>query len=233
MQRYTPESPGSRSASAPRSTQGQSQEAKQKAQQVAGEGKERAQQAARQAKERLRGQVDQRSTQAGEQVTTKAQVVQSIGDQLREQGEHGPAKVADHVAQRAERLGGYLQQSDADRILQDAEDLARKNPWAVAAGGLAVGFVASRFLQASSSKRSHAARESASLSEQGPLASGQIATGQSARTAAAVGAPPPARVKSARLARGSAQNPPPVPPSPPQSDVEMGEWRPRHPKGQR
>ena len=54
---------------------------------------------------------------------------------------------------RAERLGGYLQESDGDRILRDVEDFARRNPWAVAAGGLLVGFAASRMLKASSGDR--------------------------------------------------------------------------------
>ena len=46
-----------------------------------------------------------------------------------------------------------MKESDADRILSDVEDFARSNPWAVAAGGLALGFVASRVLKASSSRR--------------------------------------------------------------------------------
>ena len=50
-------------------------------------------------------------------------------------------------------FGGYLKDADADRILHDVEDLGRRQPWAVIAGGLAVGFMASRFLKASSSER--------------------------------------------------------------------------------
>jgi hypothetical protein len=46
-----------------------------------------------------------------------------------------------------------MKESDADRILGDVEDFARSNPWAVAAGGLALGFAASRVLKASSSRR--------------------------------------------------------------------------------
>jgi hypothetical protein len=46
-----------------------------------------------------------------------------------------------------------MKDSDADRILGDVEDFARSNPWAVAAGGLALGFAASRLLKASSSRR--------------------------------------------------------------------------------
>jgi hypothetical protein len=124
-----------------------------KAQEMAGQAKEQAQQTASQAKDQLRSQVDQRSTMAGEQVSRQAGDIRTVAEQLREQGKEGPAKVAEQAAERAERVGSYLQQSDADRILSDVEDFARSNPWAVAAGGLAFGFAASRMLKASSSRR--------------------------------------------------------------------------------
>ena len=98
----------------------------------------------------LRSQVDQRSTEAGQTVGGLASDVRSVGEQLREQGKDQPAKLAEQAADRAERLGGYLKQSDADRILGDVEDFGRRQPWAVIAGGLALGLVASRFLKASS-----------------------------------------------------------------------------------
>ena len=101
----------------------------------------------------LRDQVDQRSTQAGETVTSAAQDARSVGEELRKQGKDGPARMADQAAERAERLGGYLQESDADRILRDVEDFGRRQPWAIAAAGLALGFVGSRFLRASSRER--------------------------------------------------------------------------------
>jgi hypothetical protein len=106
-----------------------------------------------QTKDRLREQVDQRSTQAGDRVSSAAQDARSVGEQLRRQGKEQPARLADQAADRAERLGSYLQESDADRILRDVEELGRKQPWAVVAGGLALGFVASRFLKASSRQR--------------------------------------------------------------------------------
>jgi hypothetical protein len=115
--------------------------------------KEKAQEAAGQAKGRVREQVDQRSTEAGQQVTSTAGDLRSVGEELRKQGKDTPAKLADQAAERTERLGSYLSESDADRILGDVEDFARKQPWAVVAGGLALGFAASRFLKASSSQR--------------------------------------------------------------------------------
>src|SRR4051812_27285639 len=115
--------------------------------------KEKAQEAAGQAKGRVREQVDQRSTEAGKQVSSTAGDLRSVGEELRKQGKDTPAKLAEQAADRTERLGGYLSESDADRILGDVEDFARKQPWAVVAGGLALGFAASRFLKASSSQR--------------------------------------------------------------------------------
>ncbi len=126
---------------------------REKAQQTKEVAQEKAQQAAGEARGRLREQVDQRSTQAGEQVKSTASDVRSVVEELRKQGKEGPAKLADQAAERAERVGDYLHQSDADRILEDVEDFARQQPWAVAAAGLALGFAAARFLKASSSSR--------------------------------------------------------------------------------
>jgi hypothetical protein len=130
------------SSSATQSVQGATEQAKEKAHEVAGE-----------AKRTLRSQVDERSRMAGERVGDQASDLRTVSDQLREQGKDGPAKLAEQAADRTERLGSYLKESDADRILADVEEFARRNPWAVVAGGLAAGFVASRFLKASSSDR--------------------------------------------------------------------------------
>jgi hypothetical protein len=120
---------------------------------------ETAQQAAGQAKGRVRDQVDQRSTDAGERVSGVARDVRSVGDELRKQGKDQPAKLADQAAERAERLGDYLTRSDGDTILRDIEDFGRRQPWAVVAGGIALGFAASRFLKASSGRRYETGRD--------------------------------------------------------------------------
>ena len=106
-----------------------------------------------QARGRLRDQVDQRSTQAGDQIQSTAQDVRNVAEQLRGQGKDAPARVAEQVADRAESFGTYLRDADGERLLRDVEDFARRQPWLVAAGGLALGFAASRFLKASSSRR--------------------------------------------------------------------------------
>jgi hypothetical protein len=134
----------------PDSTAGQ---AKEHAKEQAEQAKQQVRQASGQAKDKLREQVDQRSTEVGERVGSTAQDVRSVADELRKQGKDQPAKLAAQTADRVERVGGYLKESDADRILRDVEDVGREKPWAVALGGLALGFAASRFLKASSTQR--------------------------------------------------------------------------------
>ena len=106
-----------------------------------------------QARGRLSDQVDQRSTQAGERIAGTASDVRSIAEELRNQGKDAPANLAEQVASQADRVGDYLKGASGDRILRDVEDFARRQPMLVAAAGLALGFAASRFLKASSSRR--------------------------------------------------------------------------------
>jgi hypothetical protein len=118
-----------------------------------GQAQEKAKEVAGQAKGRLKEQVDQRSTEAGQQITTVATDVRSVADELRSQGKDTPARYAEQAAEKVQSAGQWLENADGDQILRDVEDFARRNPWAVAAGGLVVGLAASRFLKASSTQR--------------------------------------------------------------------------------
>jgi len=138
-----------------------------------GQAKERVQGAAQQAKGRLRDQVDQRSTQAGQQLSSAADDARSVADQLRTQGKDTPARYAEQAAEKAQQVGQRLQNSSGDELLRDVEDFARRNPWAVAAGGLVLGLAASRMLKASSGERYRAS-----------MSNGSGATGQTRSLAA-------------------------------------------------
>jgi hypothetical protein len=113
-----------------------------------------------QARGRLSDQVDQRSTQAGERIAGTASDVRSIAQELRNQGKDTPANLAEQVANQTDRVGDYLKDASGDRILRDVEDFARRQPMLVAAGALALGFAASRFLKASSGRRYEASYRS-------------------------------------------------------------------------
>jgi hypothetical protein len=144
-------------------------QAQEKAQEFAGQAQEQAQQMTNQARNRLREQLDQRSSQAAERITTQASDLRSVSETLREQGKEGPANAAGKLAEYADRVGGYLRDRDSDALVADAEDLGRRQPWAVAAGGIVLGFAAARLLKASSSRR-YASRSGSSESLSAPAA---------------------------------------------------------------
>jgi gas vesicle protein len=132
-------------------------EVAERAQQVQEAAQEQVQEKAEQARGRLRDEVDTRSTEIGEQVSGTSEAIREAATQLREKGQDGPARATEQAAEKMEQAGRWLTESDADRILSDVEDFARRQPWAVLAGGLVVGFAASRFLKSSSQQR-HGAR---------------------------------------------------------------------------
>jgi hypothetical protein len=106
----------------------------------------------------LRTQVDERSTQAGQQVRTAAETLRQTAGQLRQDGDSQKARyarIADQSADRLDRLGEYLTNADADELLARIEAIGRKRPWLVAGSGLVGGLVAARFLKASSRSRYH------------------------------------------------------------------------------
>ena len=128
-------------------------QAKDKVQEAAEQVQQKAVEVKGQAGDRVRRELDVRSTDAGEQLSLTANAMRRSGDQLRSDGKETPAKVVTAVADRAERLGGYLTQANADQMLRDVENLARRQPLLFAVGGATIGFLASRFVKASSSRR--------------------------------------------------------------------------------
>lgn len=139
------------------SSGGSEEQAKDKVVAKAGEaleqGKEKAGEVAGQARGAFARTVDQRSSELGGRIGTVAESARRMADQLREEGQAGPAGVADQTAERAERLGSYLRESDGDRLVRDVEGFARRQPWAVAAGAFVLGIMGARFLKASAERR--------------------------------------------------------------------------------
>ena len=117
------------------------------------QGKEKAGEVAGQARGAFARTVDERSSELGDRIGTVAESTRRMADQLREEGQAGPAGIADQAAERAERLGSYLRESDGDRLVRDVEGFARRQPWAVAAGAFVLGIMGARFLKASAERR--------------------------------------------------------------------------------
>ena len=110
----------------------------------------------------VREQLDQRSTQAGEQLQSIGQTLQSGANQLRSEGSDVPARIVQEVARRADDVGEYLRSAEADRILGDIEGFARRRPWLTAGVGALAGLLASRFVKASGERRYEGARSNGS-----------------------------------------------------------------------
>ncbi|MDP9016791.1 MAG: hypothetical protein M3N19_00530 [Candidatus Eremiobacteraeota bacterium] len=106
-----------------------------------------------QAKGAIIGQIDQRTRDAGQVITTHAESIRTIGDSLRSQGQDAPARIADMAAGRMEQFGYYLIETDGERIVADLEKLARKQPLLTMAAGLSLGILGARLLKASASQR--------------------------------------------------------------------------------
>ena len=98
-----------------------------------------------QATARLSGQVGR----AAEGLSSLSQAMRSTGGQLREQDQATGAAYAEWLAGQAERAAGYLQGKDLDRLVEDVEGFARRQPALFVGGAFAVGLLAARFLKSS------------------------------------------------------------------------------------
>ena len=128
-----------------------------KAQELATQAKEQAQETVDDAKgrasDRLREQLDSQSTNLAERIRPFPGALRKAGEYLDSQGNGPAAKAAARGADRGDQLASYLEEASSDRILGDLEAFARRRPWVVGGIATAAGFVASRFLTASSERR--------------------------------------------------------------------------------
>ena len=150
-------------------------------------------------REQLRSQINERSTQAGDQLVSTAQAMRRTSDQLRQEGNEKIAEVVESLVTRGERLGGYLRDADGDRILRDVESFGRRQPWLMVGGSAVLGFFASRFMKASSSGRYHSELGHADYPSR--LSNGDSSVGYSTPPALE---PPPSTASPARSSSGDA-----------------------------
>jgi hypothetical protein len=142
----------------------------------------------------VKEQMDTRSTQAGEQMQKVAGAMRQSSDQLREQAGETPAKVNDAVAEKIEQLSTYLTNANADTMLSDLENVARRRPWLVAGAATVAGFALSRFLKASGRTRyEQASGTSQQRRELPPPQSSSQSSARAAEARAIAGPVPSAR----------------------------------------
>jgi ElaB/YqjD/DUF883 family membrane-anchored ribosome-binding protein len=98
-------------------------------------------------------QLDQRSTMLGEQVGSTSQGLRRVAEQARQEGNDQQARLAEQAADRTDRLSTFLTEADGDRLLAEAEEFARRQPWVLAGAGLLAGVVLARAMKVSSRRR--------------------------------------------------------------------------------
>jgi len=136
-----------------RSSGSTTDQAKERLEEGAQQVQEKASQAKAKTRERLQEQIDTRSSDVGQQMTSTASALRQTAQQLRQKEGDQQARILDQVADRVDRFGRYLTETDGNRLLHDVERIARNRPWLVAGGGTVLGFLAARFTKASSSRR--------------------------------------------------------------------------------
>jgi ElaB/YqjD/DUF883 family membrane-anchored ribosome-binding protein len=102
-------------------------------------------------------QIGKGSSRLSDQVSTASQTMRRVAEQSRTEGNTQQARLAEQAADRGERFSSYLQDVEPERLIDDAEDFARRQPWVIAGAGLLIGFALARSLKASSGRR-YAAR---------------------------------------------------------------------------
>jgi hypothetical protein len=94
-------------------------------------------------------QLDAQVTQAGVNLATVAEAINTLGNQLRQGNQELFASYADRVAGHVDQMATYLRQSDPPTLLRDIEDFARREPSLFLAGAFAMGLLGTRFLKSS------------------------------------------------------------------------------------
>jgi hypothetical protein len=127
--------------------------AQSKAREVTDQAQQKAEQAKQRAGVQIREQLGRRSNEAGDQARSIAKAMRRSAEELRGEGSDAPANLVEQVSGKVEQVGDYLTSADSDKILRDLEDFARRQPMVVAGGAAALGFLAARFMGASSRRR--------------------------------------------------------------------------------
>src|SRR3954454_8550106 len=121
-------------------------------------------------------QVNSQMTRAASMLDSVAQSIHSSSSSMREQ-QPQIATVADQAAQRVEQVSDYLRQHDFQDVISEVEGYARREPLIFLGASFAIGFVAARFMKASSPSRSFSNGNGQSRNAYGNGQSGTGTTG--------------------------------------------------------
>ena len=114
--------------------------------------KSKAREAVSQAKDRATEKIESRisdsKTRAAETLNGVASTLMSSSAQLRDQNQAGASRAIERAAEGVERFASYLQETNVDEVVDQVHEFARRQPAAFIGGAFALGFLASRFIKA-------------------------------------------------------------------------------------
>jgi ElaB/YqjD/DUF883 family membrane-anchored ribosome-binding protein len=103
--------------------------------------------AASQATDFIKRQADRGSKELGGRLSAAADELESAGKGMSSIAHDITATMARQLARVARRAGYYLEHTDTDKMLEDARDFTREQPWTVVCIGMVAGFALSRVVK--------------------------------------------------------------------------------------
>lgn len=101
------------------------------------------------AKHRARSLLDNQKGRAAERLEGVAHTIRELSNQMRERHQDSVAQYAERAADQTEYLSIYIRDTDIDEFVDDAQDMARRQPGVFLGGAFALGFLMARFLKSS------------------------------------------------------------------------------------
>lgn len=105
-----------------------------------------------QAQQTAQTQLASRKEQATSGLDSVANVLQQVGQQLRQNDQQQIGHYADLAAGQVSRASGYLRQRNFNQLVEDAQDFARQQPEIFLGGAFVLGLLGARFLKSSGRK---------------------------------------------------------------------------------
>lgn len=113
--------------------------------------KEQGQRMASRARTKLGSVIGSQKDKVADGISSLSVALETASQRLREQNQENFAQYTDKAASRVLDFSGYLQTSDPEEIISQAEDYIRRRPAWMIGGALAAGFLMARFLKSSKS----------------------------------------------------------------------------------
>jgi phage-related minor tail protein len=101
------------------------------------------------ARQQATSRAEAQKNQVATRLTTVADAVDKVGQQLQQQHQDSLAHYVDMTSQQFRTVSDKLQQKDVNQLVHDAEGAIRKQPALVVGGAFALGLLAARFLKSS------------------------------------------------------------------------------------